>query len=113
MNAKKFLKNMKEEGLELSSIDKKEYKDYWRTIADEDDGCENLIFEVGLHYITKEHFKEIDCIKAIDSVIDYLKDQYKGYTDCCGEDDDVCVAPCRKALEELSKVEEELKKHRD
>lgn len=109
MNAKKFLKNMKEEGLELSNINKKEYKDYWRKIADESDGCENLIFEVGLHYITKEHFKEIDCIKAIDSVIDYLKDQHKGYTDCCGEDDDVCVEPCKKALTKLEMVRDTLK----
>lgn len=110
MKAKRFLKNMKEEGLELNSTNEKEYKDYWRTVADQNDGCANLIFEVGLHYITKEHFKDNSCIKALDNVIDYLKDQYKGYTDCCGEDDDVNVAPCRKALEEAMKIKKEIKK---
>lgn len=108
MKAKRFLKNMKEEGLELNSTNEKEYKDYWRTVADQNDGCANLIFEVGLHYITKEHFKDNSCIKALDSVIDYLKDQHKGYTDCCGEYDDVCVEPCRLAISELEMVREKL-----
>lgn len=107
MKAKRFLKNMKEEGLELNSTNEKEYKDYWRTVADQNDCYANLIFEVGLHYITKEHFKDNN-IKALDSVIDYLKDQHKGYTDCCGEDDDVCVEPCRKSITYLEIIRKRL-----
>lgn len=43
-------------------------------------------------------------MEHIDFVMNYLNDQLKGYIDCCGEDDDVNVEPCRKAIAELEKA---------
>lgn len=51
-------------------------------------------------------------MESIEFLRKYLENELAGYIELCGEDDDVSVAPCRKALEELTKVEQELKKHR-
>lgn len=51
-------------------------------------------------------------MESIEFLRNYLENELAIYVEHCGEDDDVNVAPCRKALAELAKVEEELKKHR-
>lgn len=43
-------------------------------------------------------------MEHIENVMNYLKDQLEGYIDCCGENDDVNVEPCRKAIAELEKA---------
>lgn len=45
---------------------------------------------------------------GIEYVKKYLQEELEGYIENCGEDDEVCVAPCRKALEEIIKLESSL-----
>lgn len=46
----------------------------------------------------------------INYIIKYLEEELAAYIDNCGVDDDVNVAPCRKALEEAMKIAKEIKK---